>query len=555
MRKWRIDLYRYDLRMTYDIVVPEPGSYLLRKHIQLGMLEQALAQPFIMPIKAAEISRGAPGATGPSDWVVLSGVYGVSLPPPPPPEQPAQGEAEVKFVKQQNGDGFVKVTLPEGYEFSSWQGHDRNYSQMVRDDDGNTWPFDYGSIDALNQENSDRLKGPFGKSNTYDWHYRYHWNSANPEGYTIDPDTSMIVFVEAVGKLTEDAFREWQMRCYELLSDAARLKYEERRDVFEKMRDKLVDELGREDALMLRKLEKEEIMKAVLRWLLGPDFRFYPQHLLDLPDLSLDPSGYLQYYEPGATVFDPSTENVRKAYHEPTLRHGEIVKFLHHAIEWENVNYVLYPYFWTDEPRWDFKQWLFHSDYVHRGFLRAGSARVVLTIRPGFEGPFLAWVEGFASGAMPADYPYQTIADEVEQLAKTSYPYTQDANAEMEQVLCRWDQVPGQDTAHLLHFLEEDLNLAWAAGAQVEKDAEDKTLIISARQGRARAERAERAEISLDEAAGTAVLSVSPSRVYDLGVRRDSDGLKLLFQPNWVDTWYEFTPTGALDIAEGQVLP
>jgi hypothetical protein len=552
MRKWRIDLYRYDMRMTYDIVVPEPASYLLRKHIQLRMLEQTLAQPFVMPIQAAEISRGSPGSTGPSDWVVLSGVYGVSLPPPPPPERPADGgKAEVKFVKQQNGDGFVKITLPEGYEFATWQGHDRNYSQM-RDDDGNTWPFDYGSIDALNQENSDRLQGKFGKSNTYDWRYLYHWNSANPEGYTIEPDTTMNVAVEAVGRLTEDAFREWQMRCYELLSDAARMRYEERRDLLEKMRDDLVEELGREDALMLRKLEKEEIMKAVLRWLLGPDFRFYPQHLLDLPNLTLDPNGYLQYYEKGASPFEPGTENVREAYHEPALKHGEIVKFLHHAIEWENVNYVLYPYFWTDEPRWDFKQSLFHSDYVHRGFLRAGSARVVLTIRPGFEGPFLEWVEGFPQGVMPADYPYQTIADEVEQLAKTSYPYTQDANAEMERVLCRWDQVPGPGTAHLLHFLEEDLNLGWAADAQVEKDADDKILFIRA--GHVRAS-AERVEINLDEAAAKAVLSVSPSRVYDLSVRRDDDGLKLLFQPNWVDTWYEFTPTGALDIAEGQVLP
>jgi hypothetical protein len=551
MRKWRIDLFRYDMRMTYDIVVPEPGSYLLRRHLQLRNVEQALAQPFVMPITPANITRGTPGAEDAGDWAVLSNQYGVSLPKPPPEEEPVQVTEPVKFSTQQRGDGFVELTLPEGYAFKSWLGHDRQYEKQVLDDD-NTWPFQFGSIDTLNGENSARLNGPFGKSNTYEWRYLYYWDTAHPQGYKVEPNDTMFVHVEAVGRLTDDAFREWQMRCFELLRDALQMRYEEKRDLLEKLRDSLVQELGREDALMLRKLEKEEIMKAVLRWVLGPDFRFYPQHLLDLPDLTLDPNGYLQYYGPGSNPFEPGSGNVREVYHEPALRHGEIVKFLHHAIEWENVNYVLYPYFWTDEPRWDFKQSLFHSDYVHRGFLRSGSARVVLTIRPGFEKSFLEWVEGFDEGAMPAGYPYETIADEVEQMAKTSYPYTQDANVEMERVLCRWDEVPGDDTAHLLHFLAEDLYLRWAADADVEKDASGRKLLISARVGRTAADRA---DITLDEDAGSAVLTISPSRVYDLKVRRDDDGWRVLFQPNWVDTWYEFTPTGALDIAEGQVLP
>ena len=67
------------------------------------------------------------------------------------------------------------------------------------------------------------------------------------------------------------------------------------------------------------------------------------------------------------------------------MEHGEFIKYIHNAIEWENVLYFTYPYFWDDNTLWDFKKFLYHPDPTHRTFLRSGAARVVLTIRPGFD--------------------------------------------------------------------------------------------------------------------------------------------------------------------------
>jgi hypothetical protein len=111
--------------------------------------------------------------------------------------------------------------------------------------------------------------------------------------------------------------------------------------------------------------------------------------------------------------------------YERMLRHGDLVAFLHQAIEWENINYVLYPYFWTDIPRWQLKADLRHSDSEHREFLRAGAARVVLTVREGFEEAFLAFVEtNDLDGKLPAGHPYITVAAELKAMAQTNYPYT-----------------------------------------------------------------------------------------------------------------------------------
>ena len=110
------------------------------------------------------------------------------------------------------------------------------------------------------------------------------------------------------------------------------------------------------------------------------------------------------------------------------LAHGEITKFLHHAIEWENMTYFLYPYFWSHTARWELKKYLDHPDFLHRAFLKAGAARVVLTIRPGFETDFVTFVENGGFHDLVKTHPYLSIAQEIEAFAKTNYPGIRAAN-------------------------------------------------------------------------------------------------------------------------------
>jgi hypothetical protein len=152
-------------------------------------------------------------------------------------------------------------------------------------------------------------------------------------------------------------------------------------------------------------------MKAVLRWLFGPSFEFVPPGVP--PDL----------YKANESV-------ASKSIWSKMLAHGEIIKFLHHAIEWENMLYLLYPYFWSNpaDGNWDFKKYLDHPDLMHRVFLKAGSARVVLTIRPGYEKDFVSFLETGKFDALPDDHPYMKITTEMQEYAKTHYPGIVDAN-------------------------------------------------------------------------------------------------------------------------------
>jgi hypothetical protein len=409
MKKWRIDLYRYGLRLTYDMLIPEPGSYLLRKYIRLKNINDELAKENPFDLSPSQINR--------MSWENYSRIYDVSLEPPPLERIYRTFRADKSFSQRTIGYDHLEIALPDGYYIQSYNSEG---SEFFVTRNGTTQRSSY--LDPLKYLNQTQLEGGSKWSNQYLWRYYYDWSE--PE--TGEQGNIMSITVWITAMVTENRMKHWQVQCYEKLSDAARAQYENKRQRLTQIRDDLLAELNREDALMLRKIEKEEVMKGVLRWLLGPQFSFYPR---GLPLLNLSEVGDIEYY-------DTSTQSVRKRYYEAMLKQGEIIKFLHHAIEWENVIYVLYPYFWTDNYRWDFKQFLYHADYVHRSFLRAGAARVVLTIRPGFEEAFLTFVETLDLNAtLSKDHPYVTVAEELKAMANTSYPYTPGANDETPQNL------------------------------------------------------------------------------------------------------------------------
>jgi hypothetical protein len=62
------------------------------------------------------------------------------------------------------------------------------------------------------------------------------------------------------------------------------------------------------------------------------------------------------------------------------------VKFMEQAFEWEIMSYNLYPYYWGNRADWaSLYQYDDSNDPLFRNFMQAGMARVVVTVRPGFE--------------------------------------------------------------------------------------------------------------------------------------------------------------------------
>ena len=160
-------------------------------------------------------------------------------------------------------------------------------------------------------------------------------------------------------------------------------------------------------------------MKTVLRWLLGPFEVFMPAQV----------SQELFQGQPGADLdygidFTGSNTTLTTFAWTTVENYEAIVNFINQAVDWDNIIYFLYSYFWDVPESWDFIRQIQHPDSTRQAFLRAGSARVILTVRKGWE---LAWAYFVAYGStvLPEDlpsHPYLTIAQQIADYDSTNYP-------------------------------------------------------------------------------------------------------------------------------------
>ena len=109
------------------------------------------------------------------------------------------------------------------------------------------------------------------------------------------------------------------------------------------------------------------------------------------------------------------------------IRDGNVVQFFEQLFEWRLMTYLFYPYFWGRKSRWTEIYRIEDVDPLFMAFLRAGFARVVVPVRPGYERAalrFLADGSLWDGGATPGvDSPmYVAIENELKEAVGTMDP-------------------------------------------------------------------------------------------------------------------------------------
>lgn len=410
MRKWRVDLYRYGLRMTYDIVIPSPGADLMRKFKDLANIDEQMSKPFEFQLKVSDVTR--------YNWQQLSATYQVAVDAPPIATKSLMASASVQKTAADKEKLFVnsiELDIEANYVLSSgyvWV----NYFHFDVGDDDFDLVFEVlfdGTSMVKNQLFDDYYSSAMqnillGRSGRLTIPYLHKGVSAASINVTYTVT------------LRDELYQDWQSKAWRALRSGAEAIHQQNWESLRERRASLISDLAPFDALTLRRMELEEIMKGTMRWLFGPSFNVTPSDIQSIIQkmASNDPLNN--------DALDPSS--LTNQQWKRMMEFGEFIKYVHEAIEWENVLYFTYPYFWDTPQNWTVKQLLEHPDSLHRTFLRAGSARVVLTIRPGFERSFSELVESGSFGQLPGDHPYITIAEEIQKYAKTNYPGIPPAN-------------------------------------------------------------------------------------------------------------------------------
>jgi len=101
--------------------------------------------------------------------------------------------------------------------------------------------------------------------------------------------------------------------------------------------------------------------------------------------------------------------------------YASLAKFMEQAFEWDIMSYNYYPYYWGKREDWDDMYQQENIDPLFRSFLRSGMARVIVTVRPGFEDAvqfYMATGRLWNGGEVPVigDPMYLSIVDEMKDI-------------------------------------------------------------------------------------------------------------------------------------------
>jgi hypothetical protein len=172
-------------------------------------------------------------------------------------------------------------------------------------------------------------------------------------------------------------FGQWQVKSFSALRDAAYTRFTQVQEIIRQRRAEAARQIdAAADPDTLRRIEREEIQRLTLGWLVP---------------------GFLASAAAPSAPTEP--QGLSDASWQQALEYGEYIKFVHSAIDWSRLAYFLYPYFWSD--RQIERLFLRHPDPIHRDFLRAGAARVIVPIMPGFEEELTSFIDKGRIGQLP----------------------------------------------------------------------------------------------------------------------------------------------------------
>jgi hypothetical protein len=180
------------------------------------------------------------------------------------------------------------------------------------------------------------------------------------------------VIVNVFCTRSTEKFQEWQLATYRAIINSYNDKKSRYDTAIEaaKIRSGF-NQIQGKNPLLNREVEKIELKKGCISLLTGQRFNDF-----DAVNMNVAPHHFPEI------DFDEAKAE------------GDYIKFFEQALEWTNMTYLFYPYFWSNKKEWTMLSRLDDNDPLYARFLQAGSARVQVPIRGGFESAVLSFISG-----------------------------------------------------------------------------------------------------------------------------------------------------------------
>ncbi|MBA3461242.1 MAG: hypothetical protein H0T46_14860 [Deltaproteobacteria bacterium] len=337
-------VYRYGRRLLFDVTVPEPATeYILA---QAGDTHGApnLVKPPPFTLTAEQLTE-----SNYTKWARLYDVVGLEPAPVPTKTISVAIDASVPQPPHSSSKSQT-VQIEDGYQAV--------YALLRKDAVhyvGAHWRILVGATfyDALNSDGYRSMANEIGS-------FAVAWDAYNIE--------LLSATLEIFCTRTARAFAAWQLKMHAAIVQGYLAKLQAYENSLAQARAQTGAQIaGRNPAFNLR-VTTTELRKQCITLLTAQHF---------------DGFGALEYTSDGHAQPRLEATNAQMAY----------VRFFEQAFEWEHIVYFFYPYFWGWKPAWKNRLLLDDVDPAFSDFLRAGAARVVFPVRPGFEAAVIHFLE------------------------------------------------------------------------------------------------------------------------------------------------------------------
>ncbi|SFT55176.1 hypothetical protein SAMN05421857_1535 [Chryseobacterium formosense] len=394
-KKMKNQIYNYGKRTMFEFMIPEPAR--LHK-LATFVTKENIKEP-IDPRKAEGIWKMTDSKSATEQQIKYwADYYGVTI-----TQLPESSIIYTAETGQQNLDNSaaprtLNLTIPTNY---------KGYEAYI------TYAFYNRFKKNSSQLTIDNLKGGF---LTFENHNREGWLRSNQTitginvvgnyamQYAGSNGTTEMSFVVKIKCTLSDAFMAaWKQENFDNIIKAYETAYA----------DFLVKQKEAEEKAKEEKTNNEEM--------LGNFYREMESVILKHNCIAYLLQDYLNTLGQSYTDGDQMS-NFQVILGENLEQYAALAKFMEQAFEWEIMDYTFYPYYWGDRKKWQEMYLSQSTDPLFRNFLQAGMARVIVTVKPGFEDAvqfFMTTGRIWNGGEVPVigDPMYMSIVDEMRQPA------------------------------------------------------------------------------------------------------------------------------------------
>lgn len=428
---YEAQVYTYGKRLMYEFLIPQPAAFWADSVLRAYSAQLRVPQPPLKPTLGTVTNPGGlngPQAVTAAEYQRLRVDYDLDALRPP---------AETKSVPLRNkadgGRHFAEKDLSRAEYFRTYDctvAGAAGYSVTMVHLDGNSEFHHKRAANglALRIENA-LVDDTTIKKDEMIWPLDWDRAPVDPIEFTTEEAALQLRFHEEIKwydlavtldlKIGTDAWSTWQAAVFKVVKEAEERKvaeanekkqvvYERALADYQEQIDELKattvgDLLAGTSTAANKALMDEEIKKHCLTMITkefdADDTDDLLSRITATKARTVKPVWTLfkvdekdDFARPTTAGFVADTSENRPEISWPAIdigqsrKKGRTVQFLEQAFEWQHLSYLFYPYYWAEEPRWiELMHRRDDADPAFTAFLRAGMARVLVAVTPGYD--------------------------------------------------------------------------------------------------------------------------------------------------------------------------